>query len=43
MDTYWVSGVNHLGTYGRWAFTEFCDIYEIEADFKARSKGRSTR
>jgi type III restriction enzyme len=36
MDTYWVPGVNHLGTYGRWAFAEFCDVYEIEADFKAR-------
>ena len=39
MDTYWVPGVNHLGTYGRWAFAEFCDIYEIEADFKAKVEG----
>jgi type III restriction enzyme len=23
METYWVPGVNHLGTYGRWAFAEF--------------------
>ena len=36
MKTYWVPGVNHLGTHGRWAFAEFCDIYEIEADFKAK-------
>ena len=36
MDTYWVPGVNHLGTYGRWAFAEFRDIYEIESDFKAK-------
>lgn len=36
MDTYWVPGVNHLGTYGRWAFAEFRDVYEIEADFAAR-------
>lgn len=36
MDTYWVPGVNHLGTYGRWAFAEFCDVYEIESDFKAK-------
>jgi type III restriction enzyme len=34
MDTYWVPGVNHLGTYGRWAFAEFTDIYLIESDFK---------
>ena len=36
METYWVPGVNHLGTYGRWAFAEFCDVYEIEADFEAK-------
>jgi type III restriction enzyme len=36
MDTYWVPGVNHLGTHGRWAFAEFTEIYEIEADFKAK-------
>ncbi|HYS90758.1 MAG TPA: DEAD/DEAH box helicase family protein [Bradyrhizobium sp.] len=33
MDTYWVPGVNHLGTYGRWAFAEFTEVYQIEADF----------
>ena len=36
MDTYWVPGVNHLGAYGRWAFAEFTEIYEMEADFKAK-------
>ena len=33
MKTYWVPGVNHLKTHGRWAFAEFCDVYEIQADF----------
>jgi type III restriction enzyme len=33
MDTYWVPGVNHLGTYGRWAFAEFGDVYEMQDDF----------
>ena len=33
MDTYWVPGVNALGTFGRWAFAEFTDVYEIEAGF----------
>ena len=33
MDTYWVPGVNHLGTYGRWAFAEFTDVFEIEKEF----------
>ena len=33
MDTYWVPGVNNLRQYGRWAFAEFTDIYDIEAGF----------
>lgn len=36
MDTYWVPGVNHLGTHGRWAFAEFTEVYRIEADFKGK-------
>ena len=39
METYWVPGVNHLETFGRWAFAEFTDIYEIEAGFKAKVEG----
>ncbi|HTB11083.1 MAG TPA: DEAD/DEAH box helicase family protein [Bryobacteraceae bacterium] len=39
MDTYWVPGVNHLGTHGRWAFAEFTEVYKIEADFKAKVEG----
>jgi type III restriction enzyme len=33
MDTYWVPGVNNLKQYGRWAFAEFTEVYQIEADF----------
>jgi type III restriction enzyme len=36
MDTYWVPAVNHSGQYGRWAFVEFTDIFQIEAGFEAR-------
>jgi type III restriction enzyme len=36
METYWIPGVNHLVVHGRWAFAEFCDIYAIDSDFKAR-------
>jgi type III restriction enzyme len=36
METYWVPGVNHLKTHGRWAFAEFTEVYQIEADFKAK-------
>src|SRR5207248_483137 len=34
METYWVPGVNNLGTHGRWAFLELRDVYQIEAEFK---------
>ncbi len=43
MDTYWVPGVNHLGTYGRWAFAEFTQVYEIESDFKAKVESEFNR
>jgi type III restriction enzyme len=36
METYWVRGVNHLKSYGRWAFCELKEVYQIEADFKAK-------
>ncbi|MFQ5479351.1 MAG: BPTD_3080 family restriction endonuclease [Candidatus Binatia bacterium] len=36
METYWVPGVNNLGQYGRWAFAEFTEVYQIEADFEAK-------
>ncbi len=36
METYWVPGVNRHGKYGRWAFAEFTDVYEMESDFEAR-------
>ena len=38
MDSYWVPGVNHLGTHGRWAFAEFTEVYQIESDFAAKVK-----
>jgi type III restriction enzyme len=36
METYWVPGANNLRTFGRWAFVELTDIYEMEADFAAK-------
>ncbi len=38
METYWVPGVNHLGSYGRWAFAEFTDIWQIGSDFETKVK-----
>jgi type III restriction enzyme len=43
MDTYWVPGVNHLGTYGRWTFAEFTEIYQIETDFAAKVEREFTK
>ena len=40
MDTYWIPGVNHLKAHGRWAFAEFCDIYEIQTDFAAKVESK---
>ena len=36
METYWVPGVNNLGKFGRWAFVELKEVYQIEADFAAK-------
>jgi type III restriction enzyme len=35
METYWVPGVNNLGTHGRWAFAELGDVYQIGTEFGA--------
>jgi type III restriction enzyme len=40
MRTYWVPGVNHLGTHGRWAFAEFTDLYEMQENFADEVKSR---
>ena len=36
MENYWVPGVNNLKIYGRWAFVEFCDVYQIGVDFSTK-------
>lgn len=36
MESYWVPGVNNLGSHGRWSFSEFTEIYRIESDFEAK-------
>ena len=33
MDNYWIPGVNNLEAYGRWAFAEFTDVFDIQQDF----------
>jgi len=43
MDTYWVPGVNNLKQYGRWAFAEFTEVFQIEADFKEKVEAEFNR
>jgi type III restriction enzyme len=35
--------VNNLGNYGRWAFAEFCEVYQIETDFEAKVEAEFNR
>jgi type III restriction enzyme len=39
MKTYWIPGVNNLGSYGRWAFAEFTDKWTIQSEFSAKIEG----
>ena len=34
MEAYWLPGVNALGDYGRWAFAEFTDVFDIESGLR---------
>jgi type III restriction enzyme len=36
METYWVPGVNNLANYGRWAFAEFTEVYQMQHEFEAK-------
>ena len=36
MENYWVPGVNNLKRFGRWAFVEFGDVWEMEEDFAGK-------
>ena len=34
MEAYWLPGVNAAGEFGRWAFAEFTDVYDIENNLR---------
>ncbi|WP_276366156.1 DEAD/DEAH box helicase family protein [Chryseolinea sp. H1M3-3] len=36
MDSYWIPGVNYSRQHGRWAFAEFTEVYQIQADFNQK-------
>jgi type III restriction enzyme len=40
METHWVPGVNNLKSFGRWAFAEFTDVFEMQDDFERELKSR---
>ena len=40
METYWVPGVNNHKRYGRWAFAEFTDAWEMA--IRLRGEGGRT-
>ncbi len=33
MENYWVPGVNNLHRFGKWAFVEFTEVFEIDSKF----------
>ena len=39
METYWVPGVNALGSFGRWAFAELTDVYDFQSEFDTLVSG----
>ena len=43
METYWVPGVNNTGSYGRWAFVELGDVYQIGLDFEQKIEAEVQR
>lgn len=40
METYWVPGVNNHERFGRWAFAEFTDVYEMQDDFESEVESK---
>jgi len=38
MEVFWVPCVNRLGSYGRWAFIELQEVFEIEPEFEVKVK-----
>lgn len=36
MEVYWIPGVNNAKRFGRWAFAEFCDVYQIAEDLREK-------
>ena len=40
MESLWVPAVNNLGTFGRWAFAEFRDIFSMGSDFNSVIRNR---
>ena len=33
MENFWIPGVDYLGLYGRWAFAEFTEVFDMQEAF----------
>ncbi|HDP34439.1 MAG TPA: restriction endonuclease [Candidatus Hydrogenedentes bacterium] len=42
MSAYWAPGVNNLGKFGRWAFAEFTEVFEMEKEFDQLIEAHAT-
>ena len=43
MENYWAPGVNNLKQYGRWAFAEFTDVFQMQDDFAQKVQAEFDR
>ncbi len=43
IENYWISGVNNTGSFGRWAFAEFRDVFEMEDEFRKKMEKEFNR
>jgi type III restriction enzyme len=43
METYWIPGVNNLKSFGRWAFVELREIYQIQSEFESTIESEFNR
>ncbi|MCF8219446.1 MAG: hypothetical protein K9J21_10770 [Bacteroidales bacterium] len=43
IENYWIPGVNNTGSYGRWAFAEFRDVFDMEDEFSKKMEEEFNR
>ena len=43
IENYWIPGVNNTGSFGRWAFAEFRDVFDMEDEFSKKMEEEFNR